>query len=222
GTRATSSGDYPGAAIHKLEHINDGKYGNSRSWISNQAGKGWVQLELPRAETIDRVVWSRDREGKYTDRLALRYRVEVALEAGAEQQRRLALAKWITDPKHPLTARVIVNRLWQYHFGQGIVDTPSDFGLNGGRPTHPALLDWLAVELVENGWSLKHIHRLIVTSATYQMTSFVDPKDSNSANAIMTDRENKLLWHSNRRRLEGEAIRDAMLQTAGELNLQMH
>src|SRR5205823_4714197 len=89
-------------------------------------------------------------------------------EDTAEQQRRLAIAKWITDPKHPLTARVIVNRLWQHHFGQGIVDTPSDFGLNGTRPSHAELLDWLAAELVEHGWSLKHIHRLIVTSATYQ------------------------------------------------------
>src|SRR5205814_447467 len=85
GAKATSSGDYPGTAIHKLAHINDGKYGNSRSWISNTAGKGWVQLELPQAEMIDRVVWGRDREGKFTDRLAVRYRVEVALQPGAWQ-----------------------------------------------------------------------------------------------------------------------------------------
>jgi hypothetical protein len=136
--------------------------------------------------------------------------------------RRTQLADWLTRPDHPLTSRVIVNRLWQQHFGRGIVATPNDFGLQGERPTHPELLDWLAVELVENGWSLKHIHRLMVTSARYQMTSFVDPNDSNAAAAIKIDRENKLLWRSNRRRLEGEAIRDAMLQTADELNLQMH
>src|SRR5262249_23658580 len=85
GAKATSSGDYPGNPIHKLEHINDGKYGNSRSWISNTAGKGWVQLELPMVESIDRIEWARDREGKYADRLATKYRIEVALEAGKWQ-----------------------------------------------------------------------------------------------------------------------------------------
>ncbi len=136
--------------------------------------------------------------------------------------RRTQLADWLTRPDHPLTARVIVNRLWQHHFGRGIVATPSDFGVQGERATHPELLDWLAVELVENGWSLKHIHRLMVTSATYQMTSLVDPGDAQATKAMQIDRENKLLWRANRQRLEGEAIRDAMLQTAGELNLQMH
>ena len=86
--------------------------------------------------------------------------------------RRTQLADWLTRPDHPLTARVIVNRLWQQHFGRGIVATPNDFGVQGERPTHPELLDWLAVELVENGWSLKHIHRLMVTSATYRTSSF--------------------------------------------------
>jgi hypothetical protein len=136
--------------------------------------------------------------------------------------RRTQLAAWLTRPDHPLTARVIVNRLWQQHFGRGIVATPNDFGAQGERPTHPELLDWLAVELVESGWSLKHIHRLMVTSATYRMASLVDPDDRNAAKATELDRENKLLWRANRRRLEGEAIRDAMLQTAGELNLEMH
>ena len=92
-------------------------------------------------------------------------------EDAPEQQRRVALAKWIASPENPLTARVIVNRLWHYHFGTGIVDTPSDFGLNGGRPSHPELLDWLAAELVDHGWSLKHVQRLIVTSAAYQQAS---------------------------------------------------
>jgi hypothetical protein len=137
-------------------------------------------------------------------------------------RRRGELANWLTRRDHPLTSRVIVNRLWQQHFGRGIVATPNDFGLQGEQPTHPELLDWLAVELVENGWSLKHIHRLMVTSATYQMTSFVNPNDPHAAQAMKIDRENKLLWRANRHRLEGETIRDAMLQVAGDLNLRMH
>src|SRR5262249_33808933 len=136
--------------------------------------------------------------------------------------RRTQLAYWLTRPDHPLTARVIVNRLWQQHFGRGIVATPNDFGVQGERPTHPELLDWLAVELVENGWSLKHMHRLMVTSAAYRMSSLVDPTDEAIANAMRLDHDNKLLWKANRHRLEGEAIRDAMLQIAGELNLEMH
>ncbi len=136
--------------------------------------------------------------------------------------RRTQLADWLTRPDHPLTARVIVNRLWQQHFGRGIVATPNDFGLQGERPTHPELLDWLATELIDNGWSLKHIHRLMVTSAAYRMTSLVESSDPNTIHALQVDRENKLLWRANRRRIEGEAIRDAMLQIAGELNLEMH
>jgi hypothetical protein len=136
--------------------------------------------------------------------------------------RRTQLADWLTRPDHPLTARVIVNRLWQQHFGRGIVATPSDFGLQGERPTYPELLDWLAVELVENGWSLKHIHRLMVTSETYRLTSFVDADNRNTLHATQIDHDIKLLWKAIRRRLEGEAIRDAMLQIAGELNLEMH
>ncbi|MBI1917883.1 MAG: DUF1553 domain-containing protein [Planctomycetes bacterium] len=136
--------------------------------------------------------------------------------------RRAALARWLTRKDHPLTARVIVNRLWQHHFGVGIVATASDFGAQGEAPTHPELLDWLAVELVESGWSLKHLHRLMVTSATYCQSSRVDPKDANHVRALAADRDNKLLWHARRRRLEGEALRDAMLQLSGELNLRMY
>ncbi len=136
--------------------------------------------------------------------------------------RRTQLADWLTRPDHPLTARVIVNRIWQQHFGRGIVATPNDFGLQGERPTHPELLDWLAVELVENGWRLKHIHRLMVTSAAYRMSSFVDPNDQRVARAMHVDHDNKLLWKANRRRLEGEAIRDAMLHISGVLNFEMH
>jgi hypothetical protein len=132
------------------------------------------------------------------------------------------LAHWLTRPDHPLTARVIVNRLWQQHFGRGIVATPNDFGMQGERPTHPELVDWLAVELVESGWSLKHIHRLMVTSTTYRQSSHFQPDDADAMKAMIADPENKLLWSANRRRLGGEEIRDAMLQAAGTLNLEMH
>jgi len=312
GVKAVSSGDYPNAAIHKLEHINEGKYGNSHSWISNQQGKGWVQLEFPRPVWIDRIEWGRDREGKFTDRLAVEYRIEAAREPGKwqivatsedripfgktgtipldpqrialvakrdalqkrlneltqapaiyagrfsnpepvhrlhrgdpmqqrepigpgslsafemrlqleektpEAKRRLALAEWICDPKNPLTARVIVNRLWHYHFGQGLVSTPSDFGRNGARPSHPELLDWLASELIQSGWSLKHIHRLMLTASVYRQRSGI--ADSKHQNPQLVDRDNRLLWRMNRRRLEAEALRDAILTVSGKLDTRM-
>jgi len=124
------------------------------------------------------------------------------------------LAQWLTRPDNPLTARVMVNRLWQHHFGRGIVGTPSDFGKQGEPATHPELLDWLARELVARGWSLKAIHKLIVTSATYQQSSAW-----NRANATV-DPNNQLLWRMNRRRLEGETLRDAMLAVSDTLNLK--
>jgi Protein of unknown function (DUF1553)/Protein of unknown function (DUF1549) len=129
--------------------------------------------------------------------------------------RRTALAKWLTQPGNPLTARVQVNRLWQQHFGRGIVATPGDFGSQGERPTHPELLDWLAREFVAQ-WSLKHMHRLIVTSAAYRQGG-----QFNEA-AVKDDPENKLLWRMNRRRLDGEAIRDAVLADAGLVNFKMN
>jgi hypothetical protein len=135
--------------------------------------------------------------------------------------RRAALARWLTCKDHPLTARVLVNRLWQHHFGVGIVATASDFGAQGDPPTHLELLDWLAVEFVENGWGLKHMHRLMVTSAAYCQDSQVSPDDANHAKALKEDPGNQLLWHARRRRLEGEALRDAMLAVSGELNLRM-
>jgi hypothetical protein len=126
--------------------------------------------------------------------------------------RRRALADWLIRPGHPLTARVVVNRLWQHHFGRGLVATPSDFGTMGAEPTHPELLDWLATELVARGWSLKAMHRLMVTSACYRQSSRPDT----SAQAI--DPDNNLLWRYNRQRLDGEAIRDALLAVSGQLN----
>ncbi|MCA9033246.1 MAG: DUF1553 domain-containing protein, partial [Planctomycetaceae bacterium] len=267
GAIARCSSALPGYEIHKLEHIHDGKLGNSHSWISNEAGAGWVEIELPEPALIDRIIWQRDGEGRYSDRLATKYRIEVTDASGEqhvvassddrepytdgkpnepeydfsslpkeeaergkallkklhalqeerearstppmvyagtfkqpgvshrlfrgdpmakreevspnsieffggleltnatpEQQRRIAFANWIADPENPLTARVIVNRLWQFHFGTGIVDTPSDFGHNGTPPSHPELLDWLAGDLIANNWSLKHIHRQILLS----------------------------------------------------------
>ena len=156
-------------------------------------------------------------------------------------ERRKGLATWITDRRNPLFARVIVNRMWHYHFGVGIVDSPSDFGFNGGRPSHPELLDWLAAELLEPSeqergmrgegrekaraalapqpstlspqpWSLKHIHRLIVTSATYRQSS--RPR----IDAAKKDAGNRLLWRKSPQRLDAETLRDAVLSVAGELN----
>ncbi len=318
GTKTKASGSLMGFAIHKLEHINDGRYGNSFSWISNEPGRGWVELELPQESEIDRIVWSRDREpAQFKDRTAKEYVIEVSTDrakwhtvAGspdrvppspsitltpeakarvaqltaeratlqktvaelsalpmtysgrlvppeetfrlhrgdpmqkreavapaslasfgstwrldfnaAEQQRRVQLAKWITDPKNPLTTRVMVNRLWHYHFGTGIVDTPSDFGLNGGKPTHQELLDWLAAELSdfksESGEfkspvaSLKRLHRLFVTSATYRQSS--SPRDD----GLAVDAGSRLLWRFPPRRLEAEVLRDAILATSGQLD----
>jgi len=125
---------------------------------------------------------------------------------------RAELAKWITDPANPLTARVMVNRIWHYHFGRGIVGTPNDFGRMGQRPTHPELLDYLANEFVASGFSVKHVHRLILMSNTYQQSS--DTTD------LVRDRDpdDKLLSRFPRRRLEAEEIRDAMLSISGKLN----
>ena len=128
--------------------------------------------------------------------------------------RRITLARWIANPENPLTARVMVNRLWQYRFGQGIVETSSDFGRNGARPTHPELLDWLAVRFVDEDWSLKALHRLMVTSSTYRQASRRLSQRSEAA-----DPDNRMLWRFPRRRLEGELIRDSILAVSGRLNL---
>lgn len=126
--------------------------------------------------------------------------------------RRTALANWLASADNPLTARVMVNRIWNYHFGQGIAPSPSDFGLMGGRPTHPELLDWLASEFVQTGWDIKKMHKLIVTSDTYRQSSAFN------AEAAKQDDRNKLLWRFPRERLEGESIRDAALMVSGLLN----
>src|SRR5262249_17792386 len=122
--------------------------------------------------------------------------------------RRSALAEWLTREDNPLTARVFINRVWQNHFGQGIVATSNDFGAMGGNPTHPELLDWLACEFIAQGWHLKPIQRLIVLSAAYCQSSKVDPQSATQAAAIAADAADNLLWHARRQRLQGEEVRD--------------
>ena len=129
---------------------------------------------------------------------------------------RVALANWIASKDNPLTARVMANRIWQHHFGAPLVGTPSDFGRNGGRPTHPEMLDWLATEFVGRSWSIKSMHRLMLNSSAYRQSSRIP-----SAKAQEKDPANRLLWRMNRRRLEGEAIRDSILAISGRLTTQM-
>ncbi|MBT6153678.1 MAG: DUF1553 domain-containing protein [Planctomycetaceae bacterium] len=322
GAKATASSLLPGYPIHQVHHLNDGQHGNSHSWISNESGKGWAQIELPAVAKVQRVVWGRDRNGKYNDRLPVGYRIEVSLDgdkwlkvtdsgnriapgekthmtsgeliaaltASEKKQhasliqsqsqlaarlkaipplpvsysardgqpqpayvltrgnvrdrgeqvkpaafhtikaldpllvgvqgdtgpnRRLRLAEWIVDAKNPLTARVFVNRIWHYHFGQGIVNTPNDFGFNGDRPSHPKLLDWLAADFMEHGWKIKRLHRMIVLSAAYRQQSAFNPK------AASQDGANRLLWRMSPRRLDAESLRDAVLQVSGKLDLTM-
>ena len=319
GARATCSSALPGYEIHKLEHVNDGRFGNVRSWISNEPGRGWIQIELKQVVQINRIAWARDREGRFADRVATKYVIEVAVEpdqwkpvassadrlpftgagsvepeydfakfpnakaeqgrqllnqlqkheqrksqllasatvyagrfqqpgpthrlfrgeplaqrervepgtvaalgklaiseATPEQQRRLALAEWIASKDNPLTARVIVNRLWQFHFGKGLVATPSDFGKAGVPPTHPELLDWLARELMDHNWSLKHVHRQILSSATYQQSS--QPRED----ALQADADTQWWWRFPPRRLEAEPIRDSILAVTGVLDDRMY
>jgi Protein of unknown function (DUF1553)/Protein of unknown function (DUF1549)/Planctomycete cytochrome C/F5/8 type C domain len=315
GSIATSSGnlDHP---LHKLEQVNDGKFGNPQSWIANTIAS-WVQIEFAGTRKIDRIVWGRDHTGHFADRVVTEYQIETSLngmewqtvansedrlpitkgtvenyydfkglpedEANIamqtlnriqslskereqllsankvysgtffqppathrmyrgdptapkeqvapdairvlgslrlavdtpEQARRVAVANWIASPTNPLTARVLVNRLWQFHFGVGIVDTPSDFGANGTPPSHPELLDWLASEFIDQGWSMKKMHRLILTSNTWQQDS--RPR----VDAMQVDAGSRLLWRFAPRRLEAEGIRDCILAATGKLDLSL-
>ena len=329
GTQRKSGGDIGVAERHELRFINDGRYGNGRSWMAKENGKGWVELEFKQEQTIERVVWGRDREGKFTDRLAIDYQIEIGDSAGQwqtiadasdrrkfdpkekkqakptlnglsadeakrakplvqekadieskikaaenaqkvfagtfrtpddihllnrgdpeqpkepvvpavlsalgdwklaketpEQKRRQSLADWIASPQNPLTARVMVNRIWQGHFGTGLVPTPSDFGRMGMKASHPELLDWLAAEFVRSGWSVKHMHRLIVLSAAYRRSSRMGDLQSPSAvenrRSLDIDSESRYLWRFPSRRLEAESIRDSMLAVSGQLNVKMH
>src|SRR5690606_23524000 len=126
-------------------------------------------------------------------------------DEATDAQRRQALARWITHADNPLFARVMVNRLWHYHFGAGFVSTPSDLGFSGGEPTHPELRDWLASEFIAGGYSLKKLHRLIVTSAAYRQSSL--PRED----GLQADAQNRWLWRKSPWRLEAESVRDAIL-----------
>lgn len=142
--------------------------------------------------------------------------VEPLPSIAADRSGRLELATWLTSPEHPLTARVLVNRVWMWHFGEGLVRSPSNFGLQSDPPTHPELLDWLARNWVRDGWSLKRLHRLIMLSSTYQMASF--PAAEFAEEYAERDPENRLWHRQNRRRLEAEPIRDAVLAVGGGLD----
>ncbi len=340
--QVTTSGNILVPDRHDPAYVNDGVYGNSRSWLGHEDGRGWVELAFADTVEIDRVVWSRDREGRLEDRLTTEYRIETSLPNGAwrlvadssdrrpfvagkaldpvfsaaglppeearqaeallaekraleariasaeqgqlvfagkfrtpdeirvlnrgdpeqpkepvvpavpaalgkltlaantpEPARRQALAEWIASPANPLTARVMVNRVWQGHFGTGLVETPSDFGRSGMKPSHPELLDWLAAEFIRGGWSLKKLHRLIVLSQTYRQSSRIEqraqsqepiprpglhptsaPKRS-APSPLLIDADNRLLWRFPARRLEAETIRDSMLAVSGRLNPAM-
>ena len=314
GTLASASGTLSGFAIHKLKHINDGRTGNNWSWISNRRGTSWIQLDFQQPQSIQRIVWGRDRSGAIKDRLATRYSIESSLDAvqwktlassqqrrpfegekapndfvvklssknadrakalltrsailktqieelrdgpkawvanlskapvthrlyrgeptqkreavapdaltvlgslgmkmdEPEAQRRHKFADWIANKSNPLTARVLVNRLWHYNFGRGIAETPSDLGGNGIRPTHPELIDWLANEFMASDWSIKHIQRLILLSHTFQQSS-----QSNTESA-QRDAGARYLWRYPPRRLEAEAIRDSILDVSGVIDL---
>jgi hypothetical protein len=141
--------------------------------------------------------------------------IDPAMEKADEPTRRLMLAKWICDEKNPLTARVMVNRIWQHHFGRGIAATPSDFGANGTPPTHPELLDWLANDFMSHGWTMKRLHRLIMLSNTYQQTNHTNEK------GMAVDAGNQFLWRMPLQRLEAEAIRDSILSASGKLKFDM-
>jgi hypothetical protein len=136
-------------------------------------------------------------------------------KVAGEGARRVALADWISSPANMLTWRSIVNRVWHYHFGRGIVDTPNDFGRNGAQPTHPELLDWLATEFRDGGQSLKSLHALIVRSAVYRQSSRAEPA------ALKVDADNRFLWRMNRTRLDAEELRDSVLATSGMLDTRM-
>ncbi len=145
---------------------------------------------------------------------------ELAAQTSSDAERRRAFANWVSSAENPLTRRVIVNRIWHHHFGAGIVETPSDFGVGGSLPSHPDLIDWLAEELLVRKWSLKAIHRLICTSATYRQKS-ADRSDPARQKAANIDAGNRLLWRANPRRLDAESLRDATLAVSGKLNPTM-
>jgi hypothetical protein len=312
----TADGD---ATYYSADHLIDGKF--DTHWISGEKG-GQCTIELPRVETISRVVWSNDRTRSFERPFSTEYEIEVSLDGQAwtkvadhsgrrpadprrleellllnalphddrarhiqlsaerdelqtkldritplptawagrfkqpreatclmiggdvtkpgstvapaslgvlskaapryeldadadEASRRLALADWLVSADNPLASRVLANRIWHYHFGRGIVATPSDFGFQGARPSHPELLDWLARQTIENGWRTKPIHRLVMTSMTYRQSGRYDPE------LAAIDADAVYLWRFPPKRLEAEAIRDSILSAAGALDLKI-
>ena len=139
---------------------------------------------------------------------------EIPRPNGRTSGRRLALAEWLASPQNPLTARVLVNRVWHHHFGRGIVGTLDNVGLMGDQPTHPELLDWLAVEFVNRGWNIKQMHRLMMTSEAYRMASAFE-----DASNMTADPQNRHLWRYRMQRLEAEIVRDAIMAVAGSIDL---
>jgi Protein of unknown function (DUF1553)/Protein of unknown function (DUF1549) len=217
------------AALRRL--LDEGTWSQRQALFSRLDGlMRQPPADLPKARGIDETGPSAPatfllRRGDFTARgPEMKPVVPAVLATGAATEprasshstgRRNALADWLVRPGHPLTARVIVNRLWQHHFGRGLVATASDFGAMGEEPSHPELLDWLATELIARGWSMKAMHRLIVTSAAYRQSSVAD------RGLVAADPDNLLLGRQNRRRLDGEAIRDALLFVSGSLNSAM-
>ena len=320
GAKVTTSGNTLIPDLHDPSYIHDGNFGNDRSWLGNENGRGWVELEFAEPEKISSIVWSRDRTGSLVDRLPIEYAIQAETSKGweriadssdrrpwrsgmdlgpdfitttlepkdarranelikernrldaqirsleqdqfifagkfrtpdsirwlnrgdpeqprdlvkpavprflgslelsetcSDQERRTALADWIADESNVLTARVLVNRVWQGHFGTGLVDTPSDLGHSGSKPTHPELLDALAYNFQRNGWSLKRLHREIVLSETYRQSS----SSLGREDAILKDADARLLWRFPSRRLDAEEIRDTMLAMSGELRSEMY
>ncbi|MFN7842897.1 MAG: PSD1 and planctomycete cytochrome C domain-containing protein [Pirellula sp.] len=314
GSVAKVSSTLPGYAIHKEEHINDGRSGNEFSWISNEVNGGSVEIRFSKPQPISRMAWGRDSSGRFRDRVITDYVIEAqtdedtwtpisssrdraalstsepGLESltdeernqyrwldqqrgklrqqidsltkgeafwlgsfsqpatthrlhrgdpaqkrepivpgsiskldgfqltddSSESERRKQLAQWIIDPRNPLTPRIMANRLWHYTFGTGLVDTPSDFGINGGRPSHPELLDLLATEFVNHGWSIKSLHRMMFLSKAFRQSS--KPNEL----GLSIDAQSRLLWRFPPRRLEAEAIRDSLLAVTGQLNNKMN
>jgi hypothetical protein len=174
-----------------------------------------VGREVPPTHVLVRGNWRRKGDEVRPGFLSAFDNREATIQtATATTGRRSSLANWIADEKNPLTARVIVNRIWQQHFGRGIVDSLGDLGSQGEKPTHPELLDWLAMKFVDSGWSIKRLHRQILLSQAYQQSSIFNTE------AARVDPDNDLLWRMNRRRLDGESLRDAILSVAGTINLK--
>jgi hypothetical protein len=171
-----------------------------------------VQEGTPRPAVLQRS-GEPDKPGPVIDRGVPAFLAKSAIQIPAGESGRMQLAEWLVTRDHPLTARVMVNRIWQHHFGKGLVATPNNFGTRGAPPSHPELLDWLSATFRENGWSIKAMHRLILTSKTWRLAS-----DGNPLNAAI-DPDNTFLWRHQRQRLDAEAIRDAMLAASGRLDL---